>query len=70
VVNEVLQRVKEERNILPTIRRMKANWSSHILGKNGLLKHDTEGDVECTGRRETRRKQLFMTLKKIEDTRI
>jgi hypothetical protein len=27
---EVLQRVKEERNILQTIKRMKANWSGHI----------------------------------------
>jgi hypothetical protein len=28
---EVLQRVKEERNILHTIKRRKANWIGHIL---------------------------------------
>jgi hypothetical protein len=28
---EVLHRVKEERNILHTIKRRKANWIGHIL---------------------------------------
>ena len=35
---EVLHRVKEERNILHTIKRKKANWIGHILRKNCLLK--------------------------------
>jgi hypothetical protein len=35
---EVLHRVKEERNILHTIKRRKANWIGHILRKNCLLK--------------------------------
>jgi hypothetical protein len=43
VRNEVLQRVKEERNILHTIKRRKANWIGHILRKNWLLKHVIEG---------------------------
>ena len=36
---EVLRRVKEERNILYTVRRRKGNWIGHILrSKNTLLK--------------------------------
>jgi hypothetical protein len=35
----VLHRVKEERNILHTIRRRKANWIGHILRRNCLLRH-------------------------------
>ena len=36
---EVLHRVKEQRNILHTIKRRKANWIGHILRRNCLLKH-------------------------------
>jgi hypothetical protein len=39
---EVLCRVKEERNIRHTIRRLKANWIGHILHRNCLLKCSTE----------------------------
>jgi replicative superfamily II helicase len=50
---EVLHRIKEERNILHTIKR-KANWIGHILRRNCLLKHVTdgkiEGRIEVTGR--------------------
>jgi hypothetical protein len=39
VKNEkVLQRVKEERNIVHTIKRRNANWIGHILLRNCLLK--------------------------------
>jgi hypothetical protein len=31
---EVLQRVKEERNIVHTIKRRKVNWIGHILRRN------------------------------------
>jgi hypothetical protein len=41
----VLHRVKEERNILHTVRRRKANWIGHILRRNCLLKHIIEGIV-------------------------
>ena len=34
---DVLLRVKEQRNILHEIRKRKANWISHILRKNCLL---------------------------------
>jgi hypothetical protein len=43
---EVLQRVKEERNIVHTIKRRKANWIGHILRRNCLLKHVIEGKLE------------------------
>jgi hypothetical protein len=43
---EVLHRVKEERNIVHTIKRRKANWIGHILRRNWLLKHVIEGKTE------------------------
>jgi len=39
---EVLQRVVEDRNILHTIKRRKANWSGHILRRNCFLIHVIE----------------------------
>ena len=52
---EVLQRVKEERNILPTVERRKANWIVNSLRRNYILKHVVEGKVEgmveVTGKR-------------------
>ena len=35
---EVLHRVKKERNILPKIKWRKANCIGHVWRKNGLLK--------------------------------
>jgi hypothetical protein len=64
---EVLHRVKEERNIVHTIKRRKANWIGHILLRNCLLKQviegKLEGRIEMTGRRGRRRKQLLDDLK-------
>jgi hypothetical protein len=64
---EVLHRVKEERNILHTIKRRKANWIGHMLRRNCLLKHVIEGkleeNIEMTGRGGRRRKQLLDDLK-------
>jgi hypothetical protein len=64
---EVLHRVKEERNILHTIKRREANWIGHILRRNCLLKHviegKLEGRIEMTGRRGRRRKQLLDDLR-------
>jgi hypothetical protein len=66
---EVLHRVKEERNIVHTIKRRKANWIGHILRRNRLLKHviegKLEGRIEVTGRRGRRRKQLLDDLKEL-----
>jgi hypothetical protein len=59
---EVLHRVKEERNIVHTIKRRKANWIGQILRRNCLLKHVIEGKIkgriEVTGRGDRRCKQL------------
>jgi hypothetical protein len=41
---EVLHRVKEERNIIQTTKK-KANWIGHKLRRNCLLKHATEGKI-------------------------
>jgi hypothetical protein len=64
---EVLHRVKEDRNILHTIKRRLANWIGHILRRNCLLKHVTEGKkdgrIKVTGRRRRRRKHLLNYLK-------
>jgi hypothetical protein len=49
---DVLRRVKEERNIVHTIKRRKANWIGHVLRRNCLLKH-------VTGILGSRRKQLL-----------
>ena len=61
--NEVLDRVKEERNILCTIKRRKTNWIGHILRRNCLVKHISEGkldeSIEVTRRRGIRRKKLL-----------
>jgi hypothetical protein len=59
----VLHRVKEERNILHTIRRRKANWVGHRLRRNCLLKHIIEGKIRGTRRRGRRCKQLLDDLK-------
>jgi hypothetical protein len=71
VKNEVLQTDKEERNILRTINRRKANMIDHILRRNCLLKRVIEGNIEgridVTGRRGKRRKQLVDDFK---ETRI
>jgi hypothetical protein len=42
----VLQRVKEERNILHTTNRRKANCVGHFLRRNCLIKHVIEGKLE------------------------
>jgi hypothetical protein len=57
---EVLHRVKEERNIVHTIKIRKANWIGYILRRNCLLKQviegKLEGRIEMMGRRGRRRK--------------
>jgi hypothetical protein len=64
---EVLQRAKEERNILNKIKRRKAKWIGHILRRNYFLTHVTEGKtkgrIETTVRRGRKGKQLLDDLK-------
>ena len=43
---EVLLRVKEQRNILHEISKRKANWIGHILRRNCLLQRVIEGKIK------------------------
>jgi hypothetical protein len=55
VKNEVLHRVKKERNILQIIKRRKAIWIGHMLCRNCLLKYVIEGKIEeCDGKSRKR----------------
>ena len=58
--NEVLQGVKEERNILHTIKQRKANW----IG----LKQVIEGKIEGREDEEEDGNIYWMTLRQREDT--
>jgi hypothetical protein len=64
---DVLLRVKEQRNILHKIRKRKANWIGHILRRNCILQWITEGKIqgrlEVTGRQGGRRRKLLDDLK-------
>ena len=57
----VLQRIKQERNILHTIKRRKANWIGHILRRNCILKHVTEGNIDGISDEKTRKKTYAAT---------
>jgi hypothetical protein len=64
---EVLLRVKEQRNILHEISKRKANCIGHILRRNCLLQWVIEGKIkggiELTGRRGRRCRKLLDELK-------
>ena len=64
---EVMLRVKKQRNILHEIRKRKANWIGHILRRNCLLERVIEGKIqggiEVTGRQGRRRRNLLDDLK-------
>jgi len=64
---EVLLRVKEHRNILHEIPKLKANWIGHILRRNCLLQRVIQGKIqrgiEVTGRQGRRRRKLLDDLK-------
>jgi hypothetical protein len=64
---ELLLRVKDQRNILHEISKRKADWVCHILRRNCLLQWVIEGKikggVEVTGRRGRRLKNLLDDLK-------
>jgi len=64
---DVLLRVKEQRNILHEVRKRKANWIGHILRRNCLLQWVIEGKIkggiEVTGRQGRRRRKLLDDLK-------
>jgi len=64
---EVLLRIKEQRNILHEIRKRKANWIGHISRRNCLLQRVIEGKIqegmEVTGGQGRRRRKLLDDLK-------
>jgi hypothetical protein len=64
---DVLLRVKENRNILHEIRKWKTNWIGQILRRHCLLQRVTEGKIkggiEVTGRQGRRRRKLLDDLK-------
>ena len=64
---EVLLRVKEQRNILHEIRKRKTNWIGRIFRRNCLLQLVIEGKIkvgiEVTGRQGRRRRKLLDDLK-------
>jgi hypothetical protein len=70
VRNEVLLRVKEQRNILHEILvcKRKANWIGRILSRKCLLRQVIEikinGGLEVAGRQGRRRRKLLDDLKK------
>ena len=43
---EVLQRDKEDRNIVHTTKRRNAKWFGHLMHRICLLKHATKGKIE------------------------
>ena len=63
----MLHRDKEQRNIIHTVNRRKANWIGHILCRDCLLEQVIEGKVEgrmeVKGRRERRRMQILGDVK-------
>jgi len=65
--DEVLLRVKEQRNILHEISKRKANWIGHILRKNCLIQRVIEGKIKggivVTGRRGRRSRKLLNDVK-------
>jgi len=57
---EVLHTVMEDRDKLyPT--KTKANWTGHILHRDGLLKHATEGKIEGVSDGKRRKKIYAVT---------
>jgi hypothetical protein len=64
---EVLLRVKEQRNVLNEICKRKANWIGHIWRRNYLLQQVIEGkikgEIQVTGRRGRRGRKLVDDLK-------
>jgi hypothetical protein len=64
---DVLLRVKEQRNIPHEIRKRKGNWIGHILRRNCLLQRVIEGKIqgviEVTGGQGRRRRKLLYDLK-------
>jgi hypothetical protein len=57
---EVILKIKEQRNILYEIRKRMANWIGHILRRNCLLRQVIKGKIKVTGRRGRRRRRKLL----------
>jgi hypothetical protein len=57
---KVLLRVNEQRNILHKITKRKANWISHNLRRNCLLKQVVEETIKGVARRRGRRRRKLV----------
>jgi hypothetical protein len=70
---EVLLRVKEQRNILHEIRKRKVKWIGHILRRNCLLQRAIDGKIKGGDRSDKEDEEedvgsYWLTLRKGENT--
>jgi hypothetical protein len=69
VKNEkILHTVKEKKNIVGAIKRRKHNWTGHILRRNRLLNHVTEGKIQRDDEEKDVNSYNWKTLTKRQDT--
>ena len=69
VGKEILHRVKEERDIVQTIKRREGNWIGHIFCRNCHRKHVIEGKIDGRMWREYEEEDVnsyWLTLRKWE----
>ena len=64
VKNEVVPNVKDESNILKTVKRKQANWVGDIFHRNCHIKSVIEGKIEGMRRRGRSYKHRLMTFRK------
>jgi hypothetical protein len=62
---KVLHGMKEERNMLNTLKRRQVNCSGYTSRRNCFLKHVIQRKTEVTGTRRLRRKQPLDDLKEM-----
>jgi len=55
---EELYGVRDKRDTVCTLKRRSSNWIGHILRRNRLLKHVTEGKIQGARRRRGRKQLL------------
>jgi len=56
---QVLRRVREERNVLHKLKRRRTSWIGHSLRRNCLIKHVIEGKIDEKRTRVWRSEQLL-----------
>ena len=64
VKNYIFQRIKEEKNILHTIKWRKANWNGHIFYRNCILKYVIQGKIKGGEDEEEDVSSYWTTLRK------